>query len=158
MVNLCLEVNTSRRISPQILRHSSFSFQEFSQRYAAVTEYVDVWPRRQDTKNRQSSHDDLPEETIKWFLDAKEEIQLIITKRYNEALDKGIAKESAAFFLPGFAKTTLYINGNIRSWVHYINLRTLESTQYEHRIIAYKAKQILLPAIKNISEGLGWED
>ena len=151
MVNMCIEINTTRSIAAQILRHRSFSFQEFSQRYAPVTEMPEIPQlRTQDTKNRQNSIDNLDEELDKKF-------QLEIAKQYCQAyrlyrdmIDAGIAKECAREVLPLSTPTKLYMNGTIRSWIHYCQLRCGNGTQLEHRIIAegaYKLLQEHLPSV-----------
>jgi len=151
MVNMCVSIETTRSIAAQILRHRSFSFQEFSQRYAPVTEMA-VIPqlRTQDTKNRQNSIDNLDEVVDKKF-------QFEIAKQYCEAyrlyrdmIDAGIAKECAREVLPLAAPTKLYMNGTIRSWIHYCQLRCGNGTQLEHRMIAegaYKLLQEHLPGV-----------
>jgi len=156
MANACFEIQTSRRISPQILRHRSFSFQEFSQRYAAVQEFEPVHPRRQDLSNRQNSIDDLDFPLIDEFNNDLDEIQQLCMRAYHNALDRGISKESAAFLLPGTSKTTLYMNGTLRSWVHYLNLRSGNGTQREHMDIAESIKKELAIHVPNIAKVVGW--
>jgi len=144
MVNMCVEINTTRSTSAQILRHRSFSFQEFSQRYAEVIEDPIVPElRRQDTKNRQNSIDDLDPVSI-------EQWELLI-KRHNEdtmglykaLLNAGVAKECARQVLPMSIPTKLYMNGTLRSWLHYCDLRTGNGTQKEHKLIAEGCKDLL---------------
>lgn len=151
MVNMCVEINTTRSIAAQILRHRSFSFQEFSQRYAQVTDIAQVPElRRQDTKNRQNSIDDLDEDKKKFF-DAK--IQHLYSECYNVyqgLLDAGVAKECAREVLPMAAPTRLYMNGTIRSWLHYCDLRTSNGTQKEHAVIAGQIQAILYSRIANV--------
>lgn len=144
MVNMCVEINTSRAISAQILRHRSFSFQEFSQRYAETNSTVSYEARRQDTKSRQNSIDDLPQETLDWFLSAQGNMEAKALNLYTEALKRGIAKECARMLLPMASSTKLYMNGNVRSWLHYLDLRTDVSTQLEHREIALEIKEIFI--------------
>ena len=145
MANACLEINTTRDIARQILRHRSFSFQEFSQRYADVNllgDMVERECRMQDTKNRQNSiecdplddeHDFVMRE---WLIDQRD-VQEIAVAAYNRALKNGVAKEQARALLPeGLTPSRMYMNGNMRSWVHYLKQRLHESTQKEHRIIA----------------------
>lgn len=156
MANACLEVETSRAISPQILRHTSFKFQEFSQRYAETFGLELCDARRQDLQNRQNSIDDLSEADKRWF-----EFELKITYQrakdaYDKALSKGIAKECARMLLPMATKTRLYMNGSIRSWIHYIQLRTSPETQKEHRNIALSAEHILAKELPVIAEAAGW--
>lgn len=141
--NMCVEITTTRAISPQILRHRSFSFQEFSQRYAECPGLKPTSPRRQDIKNRQNSFDDIDADTLTWWDCTEHALHKFALEKYKEALDKGIAKESARFLLPSAAETKLYMNGTIRSWLHYLQLRTHESTQLEHRKIAEEIENIL---------------
>lgn len=140
MVNICLEVNTTRDISRQILRHRSMSFQEFSQRYADPTSNLSFETREtrlQDTKNRQNSLVCDDEELKEEFKKLQEELIEKSKSLYSLAISKGIAKEQARVLLPeGLTRTRLYINGSLRSWLHYIEVRTDPSTQKEHRIIA----------------------
>lgn len=157
MANLCIEITTTRAISRQILRHRSFSFQEFSQRYAKAQNIQRYKARRQDTKNRQNSTDDLDQETQQWFLDAQQDLYEKSSFYYEEALKKGIAKESARILLPEATETKLYMNGSIRSWIHYIELRTDKSTQLEHREIAEDCKRIFIEQFPVISKALGWK-
>lgn len=154
--NMVLEITTSRGIAPQILRHRSFSFQEFSQRYAASTSVMKYEARRQDLKNRQNSVDDFDEATRVWFANAQEEVWRLAYARYQEALDKGIAKECARFLLPLNTQTRLYMNGTIRSWIHYIELRSGHGTQLEHMAIAVAAKKIFCEQMPLIGVALGW--
>jgi len=154
--NMCIEINTSRAISAQILRHRSFNFQEFSQRYASVQSFEVYEARRQDTKNRQNSVSDMSNEDEKWFEEQQEVVQENSERIYNEALAKGIAKEQARFLLPMSSSTKMYMNGTVRSWVHYIQVRIDESTQKEHRDIAEEIKKIFIEQMPIISEALGW--
>ena len=154
--NMCIEINTSRAISAQILRHRSFSFQEFSQRYAPVQSFEQYEARRQDQKNRQNSISDMSDEDQKWFPEQQKDVQEHAEKAYNEALVKGIAKEQARFLLPMASSTKMYMNGSIRSWVHYIQVRTDPSTQKEHREIAEKIKEIFIEELPIVAEALGW--
>ena len=158
MASMCLSIHTSRRIAPQILRHRSFSFQEFSTRYALVDGFVDVNPRSQDKKNRQSSHDDLSKEDKNWFQLLKRNLEYDAMKIYKEGLEKGISKETMAFILPMSAKTHIFQSGTIRSWIHYIELRTDPATQLEHREIAEAAKVIFSAELPTIAEALNWVD
>lgn len=141
--DMTLEIETSRAISAQILRHRSFSFQEFSQRYAEATGFEMYEARRQDLKNRQNSTDDLPKETKEWFQAAQVSIQEHAKELYERALEKGIAKECARFLLPMSATTRVYMKGSVRSWIHYIQVRADPSTQKEHREIAEEALRIM---------------
>jgi thymidylate synthase (FAD) len=158
MANMVIEINTNRGIAAQILRHRSFSFQEFSQRYAKAQGFEYIKPRRQDTKNRQNSFDDLSEDDATWFEYTHQKIQNATNDFYEEALDRGIAKESARFMLPLSTKTRMYMNGTVRSWIHYIELRTDESTQKEHRDIANEIKGIFSQNLPIIADALGWSE
>ena len=144
MVNMCVEINTTRAIAAQILRHRSFSFQEFSQRYSNVEDLGEpIIPelRRQDTTNRQNSIDDLnPDDIDIWNMMIKRQFTES-TALYEMMLKNGIAKECARDVLPLASQTRLYMNGTLRSWIHYINLRTDAGTQKEHRLIASACKE-----------------
>lgn len=156
MANMLVEIETSRAIAAQILRHRSFSFQEFSQRYAKVntTEMYDA--RRQDDKNRQNSIDDMTTEDKEWFWSAQEELNKRSSELYHQALDKGIAKEQARFLLPLSTTTKLYMNGTVRSWLHYLDLRTANGTQLEHKAIADAIKINFIEQFPNIAKAKGW--
>lgn len=153
---MTVEITTSRAISAQILRHRSFCFQEFSQRYAEATEFITYEARSQDKKNRQNSNDDMNEKVKQWFIDKQTQLQLISERMYKDALHLGIAKEQARFLLPMSTKTRLYMTGNLRSWVHYLELRTGPETQKEHRDIANEIKDIFINELPIISESLEW--
>ena len=153
---LTVEINTSRAISAQILRHRSFTFQEFSQRYAEVPDFVSYEARRQDKKNRQASIDDMSIEDRHWFSVAQDRVQTLTASLYLDALDKGIAKEQARFLLPMSSKTKIYMTGNIRSWIHYLELRTGIETQKEHRDLARQVKEIFKEELPIISGALEW--
>jgi thymidylate synthase (FAD) len=146
MVNMCVEIDTTRSIASQILRHRSFSFQEFSQRYASVEELGDIsLPnlRRQDVKNRQNSIDDLNPGLVevwnKMIEDQFDKSQAL----YRLLLANGVAKECAREVLPLGSPTRLYMNGSIRSWIHYCDLRCDVATQLEHRTIAEQCKELV---------------
>lgn len=156
MANMVVEINTTRGIAAQILRHRSFSFQEFSQRYAEALGFEQVNPRRQDKKNRQNSLDDLSDSTKQWFNSAVSSIQDKSESLYKEALNRGIAKECARFLLPLNTKTKMYMNGTVRSWIHYIKLRTDPSTQKEHRDIAEEIKKVFSTQFPITAEALDW--
>ncbi len=158
MANMVVEIETTRGIAAQILRHRSFSFQEFSQRYAKAQGFEDVKPRRQDTKNRQNSIDDVEDGIIDWFNGAVKEVEELSNYYYETALSLGIAKESARFLLPLNTKTRMYMNGTVRSWIHYIQLRTDPSTQREHRDIAESIKSLFIDNFPNTSEALNWKN
>ena len=152
MASMCVEINTSRSISSQLLRHRSFQYQEFSQRYAAVIDKPETPNlRRQDVKNRQNSIDDLDP-----FL--KQNLQLnaqrLFTQAhllYEEMLEHGVAKECAREVLPLASRTRLYMHGTLRSWIHYIDVRASVETQLEHRQIAEEIKRIMYEQFPTIS-------
>jgi thymidylate synthase (FAD) len=156
MAHMTVEITTSRAIAAQILRHRSFSFQEFSQRYAEVQAFETYQARRQDNKNRQNSIDDMSEDDKKWFYDAQQQVQDLAMGLYKEALAKGIAKEQARFLLPLNTQTRLYMTGSIRSWLHYLDLRCGNGTQLEHKFIADEIKKIFIDNFPNISKAKGW--
>ena len=148
MVNVCLEIETTRDISRQILRHRSFSFQEFSQRYADPTEELEFTTRParlQDYNNRQNSIDIPMEDSINYVWESYQEVIIERAKKaYNWAIEAGIAKEQARTILPeGLTMTRLYMNGTLRSWIHYIEVREEEGTQKEHREIAQKCAEAI---------------
>ena len=156
MVDMTVEIVTSRAISPQILRHKSFQFQEFSQRYAKAQEIERYEPRRQDSKNRQNSLNDLDDATKEWFDEAQERIARLTLDAYNKALEKGIAKECARVLLPMATQTKLYMKGSVRSWIHYLEVRTDKSTQQEHQEIALEIKKIFMAQFPVTASALGW--
>jgi thymidylate synthase (FAD) len=148
MVSACLEINTTRDIAHQIVRHRSFSFQEFSQRYADPAEFGDQFELRearlQDTTNRQNSID-VDDEVLhnEWY-DRQQKIIDLAKETYEWAINNGIAKEQARAVLPeGCTKTRLYMNGTLRSWVHYIDLRSANGTQKEHMEIAQACAEVI---------------
>ena len=157
LAHVVLEINTTRSIAAQILRHRSFSFQEFSQRYADVSLMAFATApalRRQDSKNRQNSIDDLDEELI---TDYQTKAQVLFDQSrllYEELLSAGVAKECAREVLPLATPTRLYMAGSVRSWLHYIELRSANGTQLEHRQIALQAKQILSEILPNVSQAI----
>ena len=157
---MTLEIETTRAIAAQILRHRSFTFQEFSQRYAS-TDHLGEIPipdlRRQDEKNRQNSTDDLDE-----FVKQKLELQIktlfsSAEALYHQMLEEGVAKECARFVLPLATPTKLYMTGSCRSWIHYINLRSAHGTQKEHMEIARECACIFAGQFPAVAEALGWE-
>lgn len=155
MANMCVEINTTRAISAQILRHRSFSFQEFSTRYADVSELgSSVIPhlRRQDTKNRQNSIDDLDADMIAGYYRRISQLYEDAEHLYREMVSTGVAKECARSILPLSTPTRLYMNGSIRSWIHYLQLRCDQSTQLEHRIIAQQIKDVFCKTLPIIGE------
>jgi thymidylate synthase (FAD) len=156
MASACVEINTTRDISAQILRHRSFSFQEFSQRYASTVDGLGGLEiphlRRQDLKNRQASHDDLTREETQAFYRRISSVFEDLEHLYQEMLSSGIAKESARKILPMNSPTRLYMSGTIRSWIHYLSVRREEGTQLEHRQIAEQIYQILNKEMPNLWE------
>ena len=157
MVNICMEIETTRDIARQILRHRSFSFQEFSQRYAEVPqdgfEYGEA--RLQDSKNRQNSLESDDKELQKWWTATQARAALDAQFLYKEALDKGIAKEVARKLLPeGLTVSRMYMNGTLRSWLHYVGIRCDAATQKEHREVALLCKQEIAKAFPSMLEVL----
>ena len=160
MANVVIEINTTRAISPQILRHRSFSFQEFSQRYSSSLEGlggIDLpHLRRQDHKNRQTSHDDLSTASTQLFYRRIAQHFAEAEDLYSEMISRGVAKECAREVLPLACPTRLYMNGTVRSWIHYVQLRTTEGTQLEHRKIAMAIKEILVKELPAVARALDW--
>jgi thymidylate synthase (FAD) len=160
LVDMCVEIKTSRGIAAQILRHRSFSFQEFSQRYSEATDYEDVELRLQGSKNRQVGEDLLPKNHPEFNnLNALLAESLSLSEHcYQTMIDNGIAKEVARMVLPLTTQTTMYMKGSLRSWIHYIELRTQENTQKEHRLIADECKKIFINNFPVIAEALEWKN
>jgi thymidylate synthase (FAD) len=157
---MTVEINTTRGLAAQILRHRSFTFQEFSQRYADATLLGEEIPlfelRRQDNKNRQNSIDDIDHEiVVKWNTQIREHFAKA-KALYDGMISDGIAKECARFILPLATPTRLYMSGTVRSWLHYIELRSGHGTQKEHMIIANECKKIFVEQFPTIGEALGW--
>ncbi len=157
--SMSLEIETTRAIAAQILRHRSFTFQEFSQRYAASTSLGDIdLPelRRQDTKNRQNSTDDLDPELVEKL--NKQMITLFSSSKalYESMLKQGVAKECARMVLPLCTPTRIYMTGSCRSWIHYINLRSAHGTQKEHMEIAEACRKVFTEQFPSVSEALEW--
>ena len=155
MASACFEIETTRDIARQILRHRSFSFQEFSQRYAEVSSIQDSFvfreARLQDVKNRQNSIESTDEELQNWFDYQMHSIQSSARQVYEEALKRGIAKEQARCVLPeGLTMSRLYMTGNIRSWKHYVDLRSGNGTQKEHQLIAQAIGEQLKEQLPNL--------
>jgi thymidylate synthase (FAD) len=159
MVSVCLEIETTRDIARQILRHRSFSFQEFSQRYAvADVEFENREARLQDTANRQNSIETQDEALKKHWLKQQQQVQEYARSAYQWALARGIAKEQARAVLPeGMTASRLYMQGTLRSWVHYIELRSGNGTQQEHRDIARACAQTIEPIFPMIMEFVATE-
>jgi len=154
LASMCVEISTSRAIAAQILRHRSFSFQEFSQRYSQATELEELELRSPALKNRQSSSETF-DENHDAYKYAKASIESSLAT-YKTLIEMGVAKETARGVLPLTTKTTMYMNGTLRSWVHYIDLRSAEDTQKEHRDIANQIKKIFINKFPTISEALDW--
>ena len=157
--SMTLEIETTRAIAAQILRHRSFTFQEFSQRYAASTALGDIdLPelRKQDLKNRQNSTDDLDPEMVEKF--EKQMITLFSSSKalYEQMLSQGVAKECARMVLPLCTPTRIYMTGSCRSWIHYINLRSAHGTQKEHMEIAEACRKVFTEQFPSVSEALEW--
>jgi thymidylate synthase (FAD) len=153
---MTVEIKTSRAIAAQILRHRSFSFQEFSQRYSTATKLEPIELRKQGKTNRQVGDEPLSiSEHIEIF-DKIDKLQDQSKNLYEELVSKGIAKECARMILPLNTSTTMYMSGTIRSWIHYIDLRANQDTQKEHREIAFEIKEIFKKNFPNISKFLEW--
>ena len=151
MVNVCMEIETTRDIARQILRHRSFSFQEFSQRYAEAFEWEKSELRLQDKKNRQSSLESDDRELMRWWSDEQAVLLSHAKHLYKTALDCGIAKEVARKVLPeGLTISRLYMNGTLRSWLHYVDIRTDIGTQKEHREVALQCREKLIELFPNV--------
>ena len=156
---MTLEIETTRAIAAQILRHRSFTFQEFSQRYASSNDLGDInLPelRKQDLKNRQNSTDDLDPNLVDKF--ERQMITLFSSAKslYTQMLDAGVAKECARMVLPLCTPTRIYMTGSCRSWIHYINLRSAHGTQKEHMVIAEACRKVFTEQFPAVSEALEW--
>jgi len=158
--SMTLEINTTRGLGAQILRHRSFTFQEFSQRYAdtKLLEQTIEPPelRRQDDKNRQNSISDLPPGVITDYTEKIRKHYAESMALYNNLLDNGVAKECARFVLPLSTNTRLYMTGSCRSWIHYINLRTANGTQLEHMRVAEQCREVFKEVFPDVSTALEW--
>ena len=157
--SMTLEIETTRAIAAQILRHRSFTFQEFSQRYAASTALGDIpLPelRRQDIKNRQNSTDDLDPKMVETLNKQMETLFSSSLALYNQMLEDGVAKECARMVLPLATPTRIYMTGSCRSWAHYISLRSAHGTQKEHMEIAEACKKVFTEQFPSVSEALEW--
>ena len=153
MVNVCMEIETTRDIARQILRHRSFSFQEFSQRYAVATDFELSEARLQDNKNRQNSLVTDDTEIQNWWNAAQLRVQSDAELMYQSALKMGIAKEQARKLLPeGLTMSKMYMNGTLRSWFHYVDIRCDAATQKEHREVALKCRDELTKLFPNVME------
>ena len=159
MVDMTVEIKTSRAIAAQILRHRSFSFQEFSQRYSVANQFEDVELRLQGDKNRQ-----VGEKLISKDHPGYDNLNHLVAETlsmsqhcYDTMIENGIAKEVARMILPLTTETTMYMKGSLRSWVHYLELRTEQNTQKEHRVIADECKKIFIEQFPIIAEALQWK-
>ena len=159
-VSMTMEINTNRGIAAQVLRHRSFTFQEFSQRYADTNLLGADIPvpelRRQDTKNRQNSTNDLAPGMVNDYQHKIEQYFKEGMNLYNNLLDNGVAKECARFVLPLATPTRIYMTGSCRNWVHYINLRSAHGTQEEHRLIAEGCREVFKELLPDVSTALEW--
>ena len=157
---MTLELETTRGVAAQVLRHRSFTYQEFSQRYADSSMLSDTIPlpelRRQDTKNRQNSIDDIDPFKRQKYEMKMQELFGRSMDLYREMLDEGIAKECARFVLPLATPTRIYMSGSCRSWIHYINLRTANGTQKEHMDLAEGCKKVFIEQFPTCAEALEW--
>ena len=159
MAHVVMEINTTRAVAAQILRHRSFSFQEFSQRYADVSSLEFATPpnlRRQDTKNRQNSIDDLDPKKVQLFQSAIAAHYADAEDLYRELIESGVAKECAREVLPLGTPSRLYMSGTVRSWIHYIDLRRANGTQLEHQQIAVAAERVLRDVVPTVCSVL-WD-
>jgi thymidylate synthase (FAD) len=157
MATMCVEINTTRDIAAQIIRHRSFSYQEFSQRYADVRELGEIQIpelRRQDTKNRQNSTPDLDPELVKAFTQRTKMLFAEVQELYDDMLEAGVAKECARKILPMNSPSRIYMHGTLRSWIHYISLREANGTQKEHQDIALACKAIFTEQFPSIAQAL----
>ena len=157
--SMTLEIETTRAIAAQILRHRSFTYQEFSQRYAdaKLLETIELPElRRQDSKNRQNSIDDLDPKIVDTLNKQMNTLFSSAYSLYNQMLEEGVAKECARMVLPLCTPTRIYMTGSCRSWIHYINLRSAHGTQKEHMEIAKACKEIFVEQFPSVSEALEW--
>lgn len=152
-VDMTVQIVTRRSIAAQILRHKSFSFQEFSQRYSTATEIQPIQLRKQGKTNRQSSEEIIEDSNLDSLVKAHIEKG---KELYDYLIKEGVSRETARDILPLSTETTMYMKGSIRSWIHYLDLRCAQDTQLEHRIIANNIKDIFKTEFPNISEALGW--
>lgn len=158
---ITLQLDTNLGVAPQLLRHRSFTFQQFSQRYAkpdALKVDCEIpQARRQDTKNRQSTHDDLPDQLKAEWERRAGEVAALAKSTYDWAVGQGIGKECARFVLPTMTPTRLYMTGNVRSWIHYVQTRCAPDVQLEHRRLAEEIRSVLAGRLPIIASVLGWQ-
>ena len=159
--SMTLEIETTRAIAAQILRHRSFTFQEFSQRYAASTALgnsIDLPElRKQDKKNRQNSTDDLDPQLVESLNDQMDTLFSSALSLYNKMLENDVAKECARMVLPLCTPTKIYMTGSCRSWIHYIDLRSAHGTQKEHMVVAEGCRKVFIEQFPAVSEALEWQ-
>ena len=159
MASMQVEINTTRAVAAQVLRHRSFSFQEFSQRYSNVGDLPEIaFPhlRAQDLKNKQASHDNMDPDVVRNLEDQIEKLYAKSQRVYDLLLEQGVAKECARSVLPLGTPTRMYMSGSVRSWIHYIDIRSGVETQLEHRLIAEDCKKIFIDQFPNIAEAMEW--
>ena len=159
MASMQVEINTTRAIAAQVLRHRSFSFQEFSQRYSNVGDLPEIGLphlRSQDLKNKQASHDNMDPDIVAGLDHQIEQLYAKAQRVYDLLLEQGVAKECARSVLPLGTPTRMYMSGSVRSWLHYIDIRAGIETQLEHRLIAEDCKKIFIEQFPAVAEAKGW--
>ena len=159
MASMQVEINTTRAVAAQVLRHRSFSFQEFSQRYSSVGDLPSIGLphlRSQDLKNKQASHDNMDPDVVENLNTQIEKLYQSAQNVYDLLLEQGVAKECARSVLPLGTPTRMYMSGSIRSWIHYIEIRAGIETQLEHRLIAESVKSIFVEQFPSIAEAMEW--
>lgn len=158
MASASFEIRTSRTIAHQILRHRSFSFQEFSQRYASPDRILLYDARRQAETNRQSSTTDVDPELQAWWHAVQFRLHDLVREYYDKAIAAGIARECARFILPEATETTIIMTGTLRSWIHYFDLRCDEHTQLEHQLLALTMRDVLTHHLPTLAVACGWDE
>ena len=159
MASMQVEINTTRAVAAQVLRHRSFSFQEFSQRYSAVDALPEIalpHLRSQDAKNKQASHDNMDPDVVNNLNYQIEQLYAKSQRVYDLLLEQGVAKECARSVLPLGTPTRMYMSGSVRSWLHYIDIRAGIETQLEHRLIAEDCKKIFIEQFPSVAEAMEW--
>jgi len=156
-VTCTMELETDLNTATQVLRHRSFVFQQLSRRYSSEgVDFVEIEARGQDPKNRQNSIENLPQEDKTWFMVAQNMVQMHSKQYYDEAISRNIAKEVARYLLPTSTKTKLYMTGNLRNFIHYVNVRTAEGVQKEHKELAEAVKKQLIVSFPVTAKAVGW--
>ncbi len=155
-VSMTVDIKTSRAIAAQLLRHRSFVFQEFSQRYAEPSAFAQIEARREHPKNRQSSVDDMSDSDRQWFHNAQAYVNGEAMQQYRQAIKRGVAREQARFLLPLSVETRLFMTGSVRSWIHYIQLRCADDVQQEHRDIALEVRRVFVQQFPAVAAALEW--